>query len=381
MTAFRVLLRMVLAVTLLAAGAQVAFGWPGLSHVLITQEAGYNNLRFYANLPDTYPSMVELMPSRFFAWTHNRLTGTGWATPTPGVEDPAVDMWLLLKNKLNALQGNEKTVAENTALGWRAHIAADDVVHFEYFPGGGVSGINWLQHARMEAEVDILVYVEKICENNLAIAFNVTFDAQGNRNGGNGNVNRGFAIQWPGHWGLISLAESVYLKNQRRTDITEPETIWPEPAATVQTRANNARTAAQTTINNWEFEHGGVLDMDWTNEYTEAVIDYGQLLTQNAGAGATVLHVKHMYPWEVGEQVRIYTADGSAFETRTITAIDRANRTVTVNQGLTNAYTGNGAAGSDYVMYMPDDDWLPWEPRWEASVQAVQQQVAGLQGQ
>ena len=93
MTAFRMFLRMALAVMLLAAGAQVAFGWPGLSHILITQETGYNNLRFYANLPDTYPSRQEwhevYMPSNYFSWTHNRLTGTGWAAPRSGVGSKA----------------------------------------------------------------------------------------------------------------------------------------------------------------------------------------------------------------------------------------------------------------------------------------------------
>ena len=362
-----------------------AYGWPGICHILITEDAGYPELRFYANLPDTYPSTQAWwkggLPSNYFGWTHIRLTVSdwpGWGTPVEGVEDPAYDMWVPTTKKLRDLSPTEEQECRRTALGWRAHMAADRVVHFSYFPGGTLA--NWISHAVMEAEAGVLTYVDRICDRDLERAFNIDLDDQGNWVSGDGSVREGYEPEWLGNWRLVSLAQRVYLKNQRKTAETEDKTIWPETSQVVSERAAERLAEFEGTVSQWNFK--GYLPYPFNgNEFDEAVSDYAQLLTQNAPAGTKTLHVKFMYFWEVGEQVQVYEADGSQPETHTIAAIDRVNRTVTLEQTLANAYSGDGTGSSDYVMYMPDSNWEPYEPRWEASVQAVQQQVAGLQGQ
>jgi len=128
MNAFRSFLRMGSVLAVLVLSASLAYAWPGLVHILITEEAGYPELKFYANGPDTYES-TQLwyegwMPSNYFSWTHIRLTVRNWGAPIEGVEDPAYDMWVLATSKLQGLSGQELDVARKTALGSRAHMAA-----------------------------------------------------------------------------------------------------------------------------------------------------------------------------------------------------------------------------------------------------------------
>jgi len=389
MNAFQGFLRMGSVLAVLVLSASLTYAWPGLVHILITEEAGYPELKFYANGPDTYKSTQPLgeglMPSNYFAWTHILLTVDDWGTPIEGVEDPAYDMWILATKKLEGLSGQELDVARKTALGWRAHMAADRIVHFDYFPGGTI--LNWIQHGEMEGYAAIMAYVDIVCSGVLTDAFNVEFDAEGNWVGDDhGSVKEGYEVQWPGHWGLVSLAQRVYLKNQRKTDNPEPETIWPETAQTIGGQAAARESELQGAINGWEFG-GQLLDFWPWNEYYYAIAEYGQLLTQDAPAGSTVLHVKHMYSWAPGGYVVITSADGSVSETRTIVARNRANRTVTVYPALTHNYSGNGAVGSDYVRYIGNPEtgmysgWEPWEVYYEESVTQVVQGVESLEAE
>jgi len=368
---------------LVAMAGSVAYAWPGLSHILITEEADYPELKFYANLPDTYPSRQEgwelFMPSNYFSWTHIRLTVRDWGAPIEGVEDPAYDMWILATKKLEGLSGQELDVARKTALGWRAHMAADRIVHWDYFnaPEWWQNPLIWVtQHLLKEEEVDILVYVDKVCGGDLEEAFNVEFDEVGNWVGGNGRVKRGYAVQWPGHWGLVSLAQRVYLKNQRKSDETEDETIWPETAGTIGGRAATRESELQDAINGWGF---GDWDPYVWNEYEEACQDFAQLLTRDALAETSLLYVRHMYWWQSGMFVRVYSVADGSFDLRQIDYVNRAQGSVSLVEALSKDYHGDGTVGSDYVVYMPGDRWDPYEWYWVPAVEAVKQQVPLLE--
>ena len=56
MNLLRVIGQTGLVITVFIFTAAVTYGWPGLSHIIITKEADYPDLKFYANGPDTYKS-------------------------------------------------------------------------------------------------------------------------------------------------------------------------------------------------------------------------------------------------------------------------------------------------------------------------------------
>jgi hypothetical protein len=114
---------------------------------------------------------------------------------------------------------------------------------------------------------------------------------------------------------------------------------------------------------------GLVNDLQWTADiYNRKPIVSGTLLARRAGAylwekpvnalttnlsvpfkanaaiAATVLSLRHVSGFAVGDAITI--AQGATTETKTITAINRELGTITVNTGLTNAFTSAGGTAT-----------------------------------
>lgn len=164
-----ILRKITVAVTVLSllASTTDAFGWGAIAHFLVAKQAGegkgtdYRNstdkVEDYASLPDYVSSReiawlipIVLVTSKEFRWSHAVIDqGTVANVPIltyvpkkPAYADPDDGRWpgkimagICKKLDTTGMTDAKKWELLNTINGFRAHNAADTLVHFEYFDG------------------------------------------------------------------------------------------------------------------------------------------------------------------------------------------------------------------------------------------------------
>ena len=158
---------MVLAVGLSLIGVRPASAWSPIVHYLTVREAQKLDpsippgLERYANLPDYHDPVNKVFwlrdwnfieNSQEFCWSHGLLSSnTSWQAVhldyQPDRGEPGLVMMELVKNKIRPDRFSNSTIrvaVANTINGFRAHNAADNVVHFTFFAQDTVE--NWLIH-------------------------------------------------------------------------------------------------------------------------------------------------------------------------------------------------------------------------------------------
>ncbi len=194
-----------------------AHAWNPVAHYIMAQELGLDPN--YANLPDAWPSYIISVITEKFCWSHS-VQDTGYHgvgvpnTPTYPEDGrwPEYDMRILAKYKLKT----PSATANKTVEGFAAHNAADQVVHYAFFPGGTTA--QWLEHSRKEFWADYVVFILKMTTTS--------FDDDGQIGnsgavfGANNRVlpNLAFRTDVSGDAQLLRLAQKVYRKNGRKTD-------------------------------------------------------------------------------------------------------------------------------------------------------------------
>lgn len=138
---------------------QPAYAWWPIAHYEITKEAVGTDIATYAQLPDYVNSWqwfqwegydYEWFDITFgFCWSHG-VQDAGETVPMPPIpgvavkptypdpEDgryPSPAMWELAQRKLKDLPPSIEAEMLKVAKGFRAHNAADRLVHFTYFGG------------------------------------------------------------------------------------------------------------------------------------------------------------------------------------------------------------------------------------------------------
>ena len=130
--------------------------WGPIAHYIITKEAlGSEGVTVapYANLPDAWPSQTGLLAwldtGVYFRWSHgvidhghyNAYIGTVWLPKKPTFPDdgryPGQIMKKLIEHKINNSIGKWGNIEKLRLVqkGFRAHNAADRIVHWEFFLG------------------------------------------------------------------------------------------------------------------------------------------------------------------------------------------------------------------------------------------------------
>ncbi len=158
-----------------------SFGWSELSHIIINYHAGAIEtnaagvIEAYGELPDLWSSREEregflrFRITDVFTWSHNVIRVEGDDGGIPKEPDyrhpdhePGINMLALRRHKLESEMENPSTNARKTARAFSTHNAADGIVHFEFFKGGGLTGTRWIQHALTERWADYVLYVRKL---------------------------------------------------------------------------------------------------------------------------------------------------------------------------------------------------------------------------
>ncbi len=209
------------------------YAWGPIAHYIIAKEAAKiknfpESVADYANLPDYAPSRgwyffekFGLLVGHYFIWSHaviDRGSERFLIPRVPAYPDdgryPGLVMQELLKNKLKSkkLKGSVLLDMQLTVNGFRAHNAADRVVHFEFFHGG--SKENWVeQHDLKEAYAEYLILLKDGYHGNQ----NMMFDKNGfiNLNTLDTNLFPEKRILFKGNAELMHLAQKVFRKNRR----------------------------------------------------------------------------------------------------------------------------------------------------------------------
>lgn len=348
------------------------WGWSGLAHIVITQKAGYPELKAFTNLPDTWssfePNAVQTgFISYYFAWSHIKRTQSGIKVPISGNEDPAMDIINLAK-KL----GNKTSIAINTAKGWRAHIAADDEVHFQFFPGGDL--LKWIKHAHREKWCEVMIYVDHCCDGDIMKAFDITINPENGKVTGTKVMKQQITVEWTGDANLIALAQKVYRKNQQMTDTDDDESIDIQTQDYIKNLMSNKCVTLQDEINSWTFD-----------DYVDACKGLSQLITNSVPQGANLIHVKHSYGFAQGDTIRICQSNGDNHEDNEVAQVDYLNNTIILKKQTQYTYSANGSANSSFIMHVSSVDESikpenvrPYEYYFEKSKQAVKIKVSQL---
>ena len=181
----KALLAVAVCVVLASLLPRTAHAWGFLAHHEITVAANYRNVAPYASLPDYVESWQVQGPlhgsiiacfdvTPRYCWSHgvqaagDNLLGFVISIPVDPVrpEDgrwPGKTMWCLAKDKLSGRAESETRVMQLVAKGFRAHNAADSIVHWDYFAaseGLALPGAyQWaIGHSVKEVWADYVVY-------------------------------------------------------------------------------------------------------------------------------------------------------------------------------------------------------------------------------
>lgn len=308
----------VMAIVIMGIGLRSACAWNPVIHYLTAEEVKVG-LGKYANLPDYHDnkgapififagSLLKLKNTPEFCWSHGvissniaptLITNTRlWLDYQPDNGEPGSVMAELVKNKIctnRFLTLENRTAVAGTINGFRAHNAADRVVHFNFFIQD--SQENWVvHHGWKEIYAEYLMLRINAFGNNTDLMFTST----------GGNINRGaFAtnsLLYPSETldgipfltasddetkmtaKLMCLAQQVYQKNRQiwNRDLT----LGPFGAATVNTIKSdllNAREEQNVKSGKtyWERDQWGI----WTKAGVTVLVGWGGSSAYTNAAG------------------------------------------------------------------------------------------------
>jgi len=223
-----------------------AFGWGAIAHYLVAKQAGeekgadYRNstdkVEDYASLPDYVSSRevawlipIVLVTSKEFRWSHAVIDqGTVANVPIlvyvpkkPAYADPDDGRWpgsvmagICKKLDTTGMSPEKKWELLNTINGFRAHNAADTLVHFEYFDGATEArspqerGDAWVIHHGLKE-----VWADFVLLRN-ASGGTITWNP-------NGSITppTGMSITLKGNAMLMQLAQKAQRKNRNHDRI------------------------------------------------------------------------------------------------------------------------------------------------------------------
>lgn len=157
------------ALALIAILPRLSFGWLELAHCALGDATGTG--AGYNTVPDFWPSYEGIHIGGYFLWSHEcKVLEDGWWdlgwAQVPwynyqlAADDDSPSLYLdRLVQKMDTSRVTPSVLM--TVKGWKAHNAADQVVHWSLFPGwdGHWNMMDWLAHRPYEKAADMFVYV------------------------------------------------------------------------------------------------------------------------------------------------------------------------------------------------------------------------------
>lgn len=230
----------------------MCFGWGPLAHCAIGENTGTG--AGFNNVPDYWASRSFTSVSEYFCWSHEyKVTATSGVfrrsyeptlnTVLQAEDDSPSHYFNILTAKMEP--AHVTATVQSVIRGWRAHNAADRIVHYSFFhappAGSDWAAIlsNWSAHVDDEDAVDLFVYVMILYNGHTNLAFNASGRAVGY------NFTGGLVCGDVDSDRFLSLAQKTFRKKQATLDTRDMWGLTVQPDHEIATcRSNMERTLA-----------------------------------------------------------------------------------------------------------------------------------------
>ncbi len=272
------------------------FAWGPIAHYVITKEALGNEgvtMAPYANLPDAWPSQTGLLgwldTGIYFRWSHgvidhghyNLYIGTAWVPKKPTYPDdgryPGQVMKELLDNKLDNSGGKwgDSAILRLVQKGFRAHNAADRIVHWDFFLGAHDALTNsekieaWtVHHGLKETWAEYMILEQQYPSNTISFQDNGSIAPPNScQSLGIPNLNGNVTYMAK----LLRTAQGVYRKNRTRHRVSVGDedyySFTPQATSEIATLIQNFNTDLQRHFNKSHWAIWEAANINFVSDY------------------------------------------------------------------------------------------------------------------